>query len=1049
MGFLNYNPHSDTYSLSRKGLHYFKAATGTGDYDDLVFASISKEGAGNASINRESMALDISGTKEFKLSDSLGIRFLPKDEMIKMKGGKSFEFNGEIEVKNYRIYGNFDVDYGQFVVDLKRIDSILFTPAEIYRKGGKYILGRNITYGKTGTLYLNAPDNKSGRKSLPQYPRLIVPDGAIAYFNETYRKEAYGSDMFFKVDKIDHDSLNIMNLVYQGTFHSGGIFEPFRESLVVMPDTSIGFVHRAKTSYKLYETPSEFRFDEPLVMTRQGLISKGRLTHLAAQFSFGDTRFSQNEMTMKGNSGVIKESNLTKDNYFPDVKIADYSLRWKPSEDSLILSSKETFSFYNATTKLAGSLVLRNSGLYGQGRLDRKDSETRSNSIKFNKFGFYATESGFLVRSDGDNEKPVLDGQRVDVNFDFQNQMVSISPVSGTLANTETASITFPYAAYKTSIDNAVLDIRKKTISMKGDLESSRFTATASNQYGLHFNGTEALYDIAQNTLNVSGVPGINSVDAIIVPANGQVAVLREGKLEPFVNATIVVDTVNKYHTLTNANITVNSRVNYSGNASYRFVNASGEVFNIKMEGFQFVEVTPDGRQITDSKKSGRLSTIAKARLTEKDSVFLSPKILYIGDITMVAPLKNLNLKGQVTPVLPAYPVLSNNWINYSGNKSEEVVINVDETLKDGGKPLYAGLHINPASTSEVLYPTFLSAKREASDHNVFLAKGVFRRDEKNKRFVIESSSKNDRSASANTYELYDEKGLILLNGHYNLLSPDIAQFAETIGLSTIRLDSVTYDFNTLMKFSFPIPIPVVNKMGGNVVKANLDAGNSDPGFVFDSPEFISKMSAFLSPREAQEYVTQYPKGHIPLPKFSPKFLSAIVFSDLKLRWNPAFNAYRSIGKIGISNIGETDINASVPGYFELIKNPRLGDELYIFLELSPDSWYYIGYKGGQLGMISSDFEFNKMLGTDEKTKSSKGIEIMGADMAEAMAFRKRFLMSYLGVSEEAFKQPARTPVATPGQVAPVQIPPAASQEGSPAPAQPARKPPVEQQDGF
>src|SRR5690606_22256189 len=116
-------------------------------------------------------------------------------------------------------------------------------------------------------------------------------------------------------------------------------------------------------------------------------------------------------------------------------------------------------------------------------------------------------------------------------------------------------------------------DIRKKSISMKGDLESSRFTATAPGQYGLYSNGTEALYDIAKNTLNVSGVPGINSVDAIIVPNGGKVAVLAEGKLEPFSNATVIADTLNKYHTLTEANITINSKLSYSGSASYRFEN--------------------------------------------------------------------------------------------------------------------------------------------------------------------------------------------------------------------------------------------------------------------------------------------------------------------------------------------------------------------------------------------------------------------------------------------------------------------------------------------
>ena len=1046
MGFLVYDPYTDTYSLSRKGIHYFKSAIGRGDYDDLMFASVAGNGAGNASIDRNSNALDISGTKEFKLSDSLGIRFLPKDQSLKMEGSKSFKFNGEIVVKNYRIYGDFEVDYEQFLVNLNQIDSIIFTPATIYQKGGRVIIGQNITYGKTGTLYLNAPDNKSGRKRIPQYPRLVVPDGAVVHFNENFRKQPYGDEVFFKIDHIDHDSLNTEDLAYSGMFNSGGIFAPFRETLTVMPDTSVGFIHKPRSAYKLYGAASEFKFDEPLRMTREGLVSKGTLSHLAANLPLEKARFGTEVMEMAGESGSIKETYLNNQTYFPDVKINNYTATWKPAQDSLVLASTETFSFYNASTRLTGGLVIRNSGLYGQGKLERNDSETESDAIKFNKSGFHGGESSFLVKSGEENGKSVLEGQRVDVDFNLENQLVDISPVSGSIDDTLLSSISFPYAAYKTSIDNAIWDIKKKTISMKGDVQKSHFTATAPNQFGLTFSGSEALYDIDKNTLNVSGVPGINTVDAIIVPADGKVAVLAEGKLEPFTNATVIADTLNKYHTLTEANITINSKLSYSGNASYRFENVSGEVFNIKMGSFEFAEITPEG-EILKSKKSEKLSTIARASLTEKDSVYLSPKILYIGDMTMLAPFKNLNLRGQVTPVLTNYPVLGNNWINYSGNKSEEILINVDEILKDGGKPLYAGIHLNPTSSSEALYPTFLSAKRSEDDYDVFLARGIFMRDEANKRFVIESGSKNDRVANSNTYELYDEEGLIKLSGRYNLLTPDLSQFVETVGLAEITLDSLSFDFNTLMKFNFPIPIPMVAKMGDNIVKTNLDAGNSDPGFIFDSPEFSAKLSAFLSPKETNDYQEQYLKGHVPLFKLSPKFFGSIVFSDLKLKWNPVFNSYRSVGPLGISNIGETDINASVPGYFEIIKNPRLGDEIYIFLELSPDTWYYLGYKGGQLGIISSDFEFNKMLNSDDKAKSTKGMEIMNADMAEAMAFRKRFLMSYLGVSEEAFKKPARTPVAAPGAITPVQVPASATEDGTST--QPAKKPAVEQQDGF
>lgn len=1041
MGFMDYNPHTDTYSISRKGLHYFKSATGRGDYDDLVFASVSPSGNGNASIDRDSNSLDIAGTQEFKLSDSLGIRFLPRDQSLKMEGSKSFKFHGEIVVKNYKIIGDFEVDYERFLVNLNRIDTITFTPIEIYNAGGEAEIGAHVVYGKTGTLYLNAPDNKSGRKKLPQYPRLVIPGGALVKFNNPERGlYGYPEEVSFKVDAIDHDSLNSVNLAYNGVFNAGGIIKPIRETLIVMPDTSIGFVHKPKGAYELYSSQSIFKFDSPLAMTKKGLKATGTLNHLASTLEVTEGSFGFDELVMEGEKATIRETFTSNKTYFPDVSIADFKATWKPKADSLNIKSTEAYSFYQKSTTLSGGLVVRTSGLYGQGLLERDDSQAKSNAIKFNKTGFLASESDFIIKAETEASKAVLDGRDVEIDFNIADKLVSISPRNGDFNDTTTSAISFPKAAYKTTIDKAEWNIQKKSISMNGNVESSKFTSTAANQYGLSFNGASALYDITENILNIDGVPGINSVDAMIIPDKGKVAVRGEGKLDPFTNATVIADTLNKYHTLANANITINSKLSYSGDASYQFVNVSSDTFNIKMESFEFAEITSEG-EVLRSKKSQKLSTIAKASLTEADSVYLSPKMLYIGAITMQAPFKNLILRGQVTPVLDNYPVLGSNWINYTGSKSEEIIINVDETLKDGGKPLFAGLHLKPSSSSEGLYPTFLSAKGYEDDYDIFLAKGVFKRDEPNKRFTIYPNTKDN---IGNKYELYDDEGLIKLEGKFNLLTPDLASYVETAGLGQVDLDSMEYTFNTMMKFNMPIPMPMLLKMGDNIVKTNLDIGNSEGAIAFESPEFLSKMTQFVGTKATEDYKTKYYKGHIPLFQASPKFFASILFSDLKLKWNPVFNSFYSTETLGVSNIGETDINSKIPGYFEIIKNPRTGDEIYIFLEVSPDTWYYLGYKAGQLGILSSDFEFNKMLA--DKDKTTKGIELINIDMAEAMAFRKRYLMTYMGVSEEAFKQPKRAVPSVPGTIAPIPTP---NTSGAGNTSEAPSKPVEEQSDGF
>jgi hypothetical protein len=544
---------------------------------------------------------------------------------------------------------------------------------------------------------------------------------------------------------------------------------------------------------------------------------------------------------------------------------------------------------------------------------------------------------------------------------------------------------------------------------MRGELPNSTFTSTASHQFGLKFNGTGALYDIAENNLKITGVEEIHSADAAILPPKGFVQINKEGRVEPFENAKIIADTLNRFHNLTNASVKINSKISFSGNADYQFVNVSSDTFNIKLGNFEFAELTPDG-QITGSKSSNKLSTIAKAKISEKDSVYLSPKILYKGDITMLAPLKNLSLRGQVIPDLKKYPMFGGSWINYAGNKSEAISINVDETLKDGGKPLWVGLHMKYGAAMDGLYPSFLSPKRNGDDLDVFNTQGIFRRDEPNKKFVIGPA---DENAIGNRYEFYDDRGIVALEGRFNLLGAPSKIF-ETVGVANIMMDSMKYQFATLIKFDFPLSIPNTQKLGQNIVKANLDAGNSDPAIVADSPLFQSKLAQYVGQNDVENYKSKTQKEHIPLFKYSNKFLSTLVLTDLNLKWNPVANSYYSDGPIGISNIGDVDINAMVNGYVEILKSPQSGDEINVLLEVSPTIWYYFVYKNGQMGITSSDEEINRILSGPPTGKEKKN-EVEFIDVAMAAKYRKRFLQNYLGIKEtDIVKKPGtQTPTQT------------------------------------
>jgi hypothetical protein len=413
MGFFDYNPYTNTYKISRKGQHYFLSQQGKKDFDDLVLTSLSSGGKekGNASIDLNSKSLDINGAQDFKLSDSLGISFIPTDQSMKIVGNKVFTFNGQIVVKNFKFYGDFEVQYENFLVKLNRIDSITFIPLDIYRKGGKKHIGGNFIYGKTGTLYLNSPTNKSGRKKLAEFPKLDIPGGVLVYFNEKERSQKFSKDIFFKANSINIDSLNDANPVFAGVFTAGNIIKPINENLRIQSDSSMGIKHIAKVPYKLYNTESTIKPASAIILDYKGIKTKGDISHLSAKINANEIKLYEDYMMAKGPSGKINEAGAGGGSYYPDVAINEYNMIWTPAEDSMAISSDKGFMFYAGSSQLKGSVVLRKSGLFGDGLLEREDSDAKSNSFKFNKSGFLASNAQFTIKSS--DSKPVFSGKNV------------------------------------------------------------------------------------------------------------------------------------------------------------------------------------------------------------------------------------------------------------------------------------------------------------------------------------------------------------------------------------------------------------------------------------------------------------------------------------------------------------------------------------------------------------------------------------------------------------------------------------------------------------
>lgn len=1003
-GYLTYDPALDLLRFSKKGRHYVQSFAGKEDYDTFIilstFSNSMKDSLSNVTLNLPDNQLIIRGAERFQVSDSLKIFIAPSDKQVKMGKNRNFTFDGEMKLDNYRFAGkNLSFNYDEFFVKLDKVDSVTFVSQKDKGKSGAQEIGGDLQYGSGGgTVFLGKKGNKSGKA--PNIPRLVVPGGAKIYFDQPDRAAGvYHRKIYFQIPNLDYDSLTSRDIRLEGMFYSDGILPPFKASLVTMPDNSLGFNYK-NTTIALFGGAASVKLTGPLKMDKQGLHAAGELLLNGATLPSKNIRFYPDSVVASGAGGSIAAGGKAN---LPAVALKKYDLAWKPKRDSLLLADQgDGFDFYNASTKLNGNLVLRSTGLYGEGLVKRKDSQTTSGKFLFNKDAFSAEEAevriGANVASGG---APVLLGTGMNVNFNALNgNAVLVKPKRDGFEQ-DSSGLEFPYAAYRTTITRAEYNGAAKLISMKGDVKTSAFISTAPDQEGLRFNASEGSYDVEKMTLTVRGVPFIKSADARITPAKGQLVIKQDAALQPLVNARLTLDTLNGYHSLANGSIRILSRSKFEGDATYLLVKNPGDTVRLKMNAF---EMQGGGPELTASTGRGKrernaatpaggrgVVTTAAASVNETDKFFLTPRIQYRGEVTMRSPEKKLGFNGALRLNLKSRPN-ETAWIDFNNAESDDVNIRVDDKLRGDGLPLYAGLHFRSASSG--LYTTFVSPKENPADSDILLATGPLVDGGKTNTLTVEPDAKTEgKTLEGNRFVLDDARKVVNLEGKFNLVQP--AAYAQAGGLARLHPDSGKYQFNLLLALDFPLPAPVLTTMGDKLVQTNLDEKNNDPAEP-DNDRLLLKLAHVAGGKAADAYRDKAAGGYLPLPTTVASLNKSLVLSAVSLRWSEEQSAFYSVGKLGVSNVGGVDINASLEGHLEIRKNPGAGDDVFVYLEASPEVWYYWGFRQNQLGLVSSDGDFNNALTAQTKTKTKGDFSFSPVGEDEKVLFVERFEQTYV-----------------------------------------------------
>lgn len=1006
-GFINYDPDLQKVYIKDKLIHYVRSQRKRIDYDELLINSLATHKP-NATLNLENNEMTVRGIDKFYISETQDIYIMPLDSSITLLKDRDFSFKGQLFAGNFEFGGrNFTFRYDSFLVDLENIDSIKFkVEGKDFRKrevDNKLVSvdlfstgeGETKNTNTSGVLYINKPDNKSGNMIYPEYPIFDAERGAVVYFDqEDILDGAYDKSLYFYIPPFGIDSLSAEDpaaIGFEGTFFSDGMLPEFNETLRIQPDYSLGFTHNIfPEGYDLYGTGG--RMYGKLKLDKNGLVGAGKIEYLSSSSQSEAYAFYLDSMTAQGTNYVI-ESGTINGASFPDIATPTYRMNWKTTEDKMyVYNQDEPFDLYNNTASLEGATILGKKGVNGEGIFKARGFEAKSKEFTFRETEMMARHSNFVVASENP-DKPLMQGNDIRLDFDLNANIGELSPeVEGV------AALEFPYSQMKTSISKATWNLADQKVIMEKpenvDIRSSYFYSTRKELDSLAFNATGAEYDLQTSKLLVTGIPYIKVADALITPENNEVLVFENSTIGTLTNTDIVIDTLYGYHHMFDGTINIISRKKFTGNATYRLVNAVKDTFAIKFGKFELREV-PEAL----SKDLRGLQTVSGGKISEGDNLAISPGMLFKGDVTMYAQQLPLKLDGYVK--LDFQNVAGyDTWIKYASQDEEaqQVVFDFNTSVTENGKSLNAGLHYG--EMSHQLYGTFVQERKNVSDNDFFRPSGQLWYDEARKVFIIMDSLKADGKSYAGNHLIFNElTSEVEFEGTLNFINPGESMKIRASGRGQGKLNEEKFEVNTFAIVDYDLPDDALMEMFTHIFET-VDLLGA-PEAESDKDALIYKMASLIGDKPAVEWDQMSLQEYLPVVAASNQLIGDVVFSKINLAWNKDLHAWYSQGRLGLSHILRNDINALTDGFVEIRKTEK-GDVVNIYLQVSPDCWYFFNYEENKLIAYSNNDLFNEIIaGKSKIDKADFGeyVFVLG-DKSDAMNFINRFRLDYLGIKE-------------------------------------------------
>jgi hypothetical protein len=428
-GYIYYDKEAKDITVRDKTFNDVFANAEMIDFDVINFSSIHKEK--NGELNLYNYDLNLQGVYSVNLSDSQQVMFFPYKRAMTVLKNRDMIFAGTLFAGRMDLYGDgFTFNYDNFKMNLAKIDSFIVNiPGKGKDKFGKPLLVPINTpiMGLTGSLYIDAPDNKSGKKDMPEYPILESEEVSYAYYHKyitqkgAYKKESFYYEIEpFRIEALDNFELDVLE--FAGKLVSAKIFPDIVQELKVRPDDlSLGFIHLTpKEGLPAYG--GRGTFTDTLDLSNRGLIGSGRLKYLASESLSDHMIFLPDTMKAFSKAFRVQKQTIAGTKY-PNAHNSGVQNIWVPYEDVMFVNMVETpFDMYDGISKLSGGLEVRPGGLVGVGDLEWEQATLTSQKIDFSSEHFDSDTSKLTIKAI-DSEEIVFSADNINSHVDFEDRL--------------------------------------------------------------------------------------------------------------------------------------------------------------------------------------------------------------------------------------------------------------------------------------------------------------------------------------------------------------------------------------------------------------------------------------------------------------------------------------------------------------------------------------------------------------------------------------------------------------------------------------------------